>query len=98
MTNLVVTDDEATIEKLNGNALRCGIETFHKMLKSCCKAGKSKLRTANRLTHLIAMICILSWRMFWMIMIHRSDPEIAPTVALTTTEIQLLDNLVVRKN
>ena len=33
-----------------------------------------------------------------MTMISRSDPDVAPTVALTTTEIQLLDKLVVRKN
>lgn len=97
MTDLDVTDDEDAIEKLNWYALRWRIETFHKVLKSCCKAEKSKLRTADRLTHLIAMSCILSWRIFWMTMISRSDPGIAPTVALTTTEIQWLDQLVVSK-
>jgi hypothetical protein len=35
-----------------------------KILKSGCKA-ESKLRTAQRLTNLISLFCILSWRVFW---------------------------------
>jgi hypothetical protein len=73
MTDLPITTDEAAIEKLNWYALRWKIETFHKVLKSCCKAEESKLRTADRLTNLIAISCILSWRIFWMTMISRSD-------------------------
>lgn len=98
MTDLPITTAEAAIEKLNGYALRWKIETFHKVLKSCCKAEESKLRTADRLTNLIAISCILSWRIFWMTMIGRSDPDAPPEVALTPTEIQLLDHLVVSKN
>lgn len=97
MTNLPVVTDEAAIEKLNWYALRWKIETFHKILKSCSKAEDSKLRTADRLTNLIAINCILSWRLFWMTMISRSDPDVSPDVALTPTEIQLLDHLVAGK-
>ena len=43
---------------------------------------------------LIAVLCILSWRVFWMTMIGRSDPEAAPALALTTREMALLDGLV----
>jgi len=97
MTNLTIATDEAAIEKLNWYALRWKIETFHKILKSCGKAEESKLRTADRLTNLIAMSCILSWRIFWMTMISRSDPDSSPDVALTPTEINLLDHLVAGK-
>ena len=78
ITDLPITDDEGAIEKLNWYALRWKIETFHKILKSCCKAEESKLRTADRLTNLIAISCIPSWRIFWMTMISRSDPEAPP--------------------
>jgi IS4 transposase len=88
----------AAIEKLNWYALRWKIETFYKILKSCCKAEKSKLRTADRLTNLIAISCILSWRIFWMTIISRSNPDSSPDMVLTPTEIQLLDNLVVGKS
>ena len=67
---------------------------FHKILKSGCKAEESKLRTAQRLTNLISLFCILSWRVFWMTMLNRSAPDASPTLALTTTEIHVLDRLV----
>lgn len=98
MTDLPISTDDAAVEKLNWYALRWKIETFHKILKSCTKAEESKLRTADRLTNLIAISCILSWRIFWITMISRSDPDSSPDVALTPTEIQLLDHLVAGKS
>ena len=56
------------IEKLDWYAMRWKIETFHKRLKSGCHAEDSRLRTAQRLTNLIALFCILSWRIFWLTM------------------------------
>lgn len=97
MTDLSIDCDDAAIEKLNWYALRWKIETFHKVLKSCCKAEESRLRTADRLTNFIAIHCILSWRIFWMTIISRCEPDAPPEVALTLTEIQLLDKLVVGK-
>lgn len=79
---------------LNWYAMRWKIETFHKILKSGCKAEESKLRTAERLVNLISSFCILAWRIFWMTMINRSSPEVPPTTALTDIEIQLLDRLI----
>ena len=73
---------------------RWKIEVFHKILKSGCKAEESKLRTAQRLTNLVAVFCILSWRVFWMTMLNRATPEAPPNLALTPTEIAVLDRLV----
>ena len=70
------------------------IETFHKILKSGCRADASKLRTAERIVKLIAMFCILSWRIFWMTMMNRVAPASPPLVALTRLETQLLDCLI----
>ena len=42
---------------------------------------------------MIATCCILSWRIFWMTMINRTQPEAPPTVALTQLELELLDRL-----
>ncbi|WP_244431553.1 MULTISPECIES: hypothetical protein [unclassified Bradyrhizobium] len=71
------------IEKLEWYGLRWKIEVFHKILKSGCKAEESKLRTAQRLTNLISLFCILSWPAFWMTMLNRSAPDAPPTLALT---------------
>ncbi len=64
--------------------MRWKIETFHKILKSGCKAEESKLRTAERLVNLISVYCILSWRIFWMTTINRVCPDGPQTLALST--------------
>jgi hypothetical protein len=94
ITNLPVTSRADAVGKLEWYALRWKIEVFHKILKSGCKAEESKLRTAQRLTNLVSVFCILSWRVFWMTMLNRSAPNALPTVALTATEIAVLDRLV----
>lgn len=94
ITDLPVQSRKDVIEKLEWYAMRWKIEVFHKILKSGCKAEESKLRTAGRLVNLISIFCILSWRIFWMTMINRSTPKASPNVALTKTEIGLLDRLI----
>ena len=79
------------IEKLEWYALRWKIEVFHKILKSGCRAEEAKLRTAQRLANLIAVYCILSWRVFWMTMLNRSSPDAAPALALTEAELAPTD-------
>ena len=64
------------------------------MQKTRHRAEESQLSTAQRLTNLIAVFCILSWRVFWMTMLNRSAPDAPPTLALTRIEIALLDQLV----
>ena len=93
LTDLPVTTPEAAIEKLRWYALRWKIEVFHKILKSGCRVEESGLRTAERLVRLVAVCCILRWRIFWMTMINRTQPQAAPTIALTQLELDLLDQI-----
>jgi hypothetical protein len=74
--------------------MRWKIETFHKILKSGCRAEASKLRAAERIVNLIAVFCILSWRIFWMTMMNRVAPSSSPSVAFTRVETHLLDALI----
>jgi hypothetical protein len=94
ITDLPINSRTEAIEKLNWYAMCWKIETYHKILKSGCKAEDSKLRTAERLVNLIAMFCILSWRIFWLTMMNRAAPNAPPRMALTKLEIQLLDKLI----
>jgi Transposase Tn5 dimerisation domain len=93
INNLQVRSRAEAVEKLDWYAMRWKIETFHKILKSGCHAEDSRLRTAQRLTNLIALFCILSWRIFWLTMINRAAPEAKATLAFTPVEIDLLDRL-----
>jgi Transposase DNA-binding len=97
ITDLPIHSRKEAIEKLEWYAMRWKIEVFHKILKSGCRAEQSKLRTAERLVNLISVFCILSWRIFWMTMVNRSDPNSSPTLALTQLEIRLLDRLLTDK-
>ncbi len=92
----VSTRSEA-IEKLHRYAQRWKIETFHKILKLVCIAEDAKLRTADRLANLVSILCIVSWRIFWMTMMNRALPDVPATLALTQTETDLLHRLVVDK-
>ena len=85
---------KAAIEKLDWYAMRWKIETFHKILKSGCRAEDARLRTAERLTNLIALYSIVSWRVFWITMLARVAPQAPATVALSELEIQLLEKMI----
>ena len=94
ITDLPVRGRAEAIEKINWYAMRWKIEMFHKILKSGCRAEESKLRTAGRLANLMAIFCILSWRVLWLTMLARTKPHASPLLALTKCEIALLDKLV----
>ena len=94
ITDLPVASRREAIEKLDWYAMRWKIETFHKILKSGCRAEESRLRTADRLANLISIFCIISWRIFWLTMINRTCPDAEPALALTKVEIELLNCLV----
>jgi hypothetical protein len=94
VTDLPVRSRAEVIEKVQWYTLRWRIETFHKVLKSGCHAEQAKLRTAARLINLLALLCILSWRIFWLTMINRSAPEARPDLVFTTLELRVLDAVI----
>ena len=96
LTKMPVSSRKEAIEKLDWYAMRWKIETFHKILKSGCRAEDARLRTAERLTKLIALYSIVSWRVFWITMLARVAPQAPATAALNELEIQLLETMVVR--
>jgi hypothetical protein len=81
---------QEAVEKLDWCATRWKIETFHKVIKSGCRAEDAKLRTAQRLTNLLAIYCFIAWRIFWMCMINRTAPLAPASWVFTDTERRLL--------
>jgi hypothetical protein len=96
-TTLTVESPEAAVEKLRWYAMRWKIETFHTILKSGCRTEEAKLRTAERLVNLIAVFCILGWRIFWLTMLNRDAPQAPAALVLTDTESAVLDEINQRK-
>ena len=93
VTDLPVRSPEEAVEKLGWYARRWQIELFHKILKSGCRAEEARLRTAERLVNLLALFCILGWRLFWLTMLNRAAPDASPRLALTEGEVCLLDRM-----
>lgn len=91
VTNLPVGDFAIAIEKLEWYALRWKAEVFHKVMKSGCRAEEARLETAERLTKFLALVAMVSWRIFFLTMSARAKPESAPETVLTSTEITTLD-------
>jgi transposase-like protein len=93
LTDLPVANLAAAVEKLDWYTLRWKAETYHKVLKSGCQAEQARLRTAERLTNLLAVMCVVGWRVFWLTMVNRATPDAAPESVLTGPEIDLLDRM-----
>jgi hypothetical protein len=92
VTDLPVRGRAEAIEKINWYAMRWKIELFHKVLKSGCKAEASKLRTVERPLDGGLLHPQLAGSLA-----HHAEPRRAggpPTIALTDTEVTLLDQLV----
>jgi hypothetical protein len=93
VTNLPVGDLAAAVEKLGWYALRWKAEVFHKVMKSGCHAEEARLETAERLTKFLALIAVVSWRIFFVTMSARAKPDAAPDSVLTVAEISALDRI-----
>ena len=64
------------------------------MLKSGCRAEESLLCNAERVVNLLAVSCVVAWRVFWLSVLRRAAPQSAPTLVLTAEECRVLDQLV----
>jgi Transposase DNA-binding/Transposase Tn5 dimerisation domain len=93
ITNLPVRSRSEAVKKLDWYACRWKIELFHKVLKSGCQAEEFKLRTADRLVKLLAVLCILAGRVCWLTMLNRVAPPAAPELAFTPEEVRVLEHL-----
>jgi hypothetical protein len=93
LTDLPMETLESAAEKVHWYAQRWKIETFHKVLKSGCRVENAKLRTADRLTNMIAVFCIIAWRVFWLTMVNRTNPNTPPDVVFTSNETVILNHL-----
>lgn len=94
ITDLPVESHADAVGKLHWYAMRWKIEVFHKILKSGCRAEQARLRTAERPVRLLAVFCILSWRVFWLTMLNRVKPDLQASLVLTELETSILDRLI----
>lgn len=86
---MVVDSGRAAAEKFEWYAMQLKItETFHKLPKSGCRAEGSTLLTAQRLANLIAVFCIVSWRLFWLAIPDETAPAAPAERVLTASHMR----------
>jgi len=79
---------------LDWSAMHWKVEPFHETINSDCWAEETKLQSAEQLVNLLSLDCIVSWPIFWMMMLNRVMPDVPPRFAPTALDIDLLDGLV----
>jgi len=75
LTTLEVSTAEDAFEKLDWYAKRWGIEVFHKALKSGCRIEDRQLATEPRLENCLAIDLVIAWRILFLTMLGRHDPD-----------------------
>lgn len=90
LTNLAVADFESAAEKIRWYALRFGIETWHKVLKSGCRVEDCLLETAERLRRYLTLFSIVAVRMMHVAYLARVHPELPATEVFSKEEIEAL--------
>ena len=93
LTDLPIASLNEAKEKLDWYAMRWKIETYHKVIKSGCRAEDARLRTAQRLTNLLSIYCIVAWRVFWLCMLNRANPQLPASTVFTQDELRILSRV-----
>lgn len=77
-------------ERIQWYCHRWKIEVYHKILKSGCQIEKAQLNKVERLLPMLALFCIIAWRLFWMTYLTRHQPDAPCTSFLSQAEWQAL--------
>ncbi len=90
LTNLTINNFDEAVEKVKWYGLRWRIEVFHKILKSGLHVEQCRLGTAERLIRYLTVMSIIAWRIFFITLIAREDPNIPCTTLLSEEEWKIL--------
>jgi hypothetical protein len=90
LTNVWVEDVTDALERVRRYEQRWQIECFHKVLKSGCAVENSRLQYADRLEKYIALTSVIAWRLHWMSLVSRREPNTSVDFFLSETEWKAL--------
>ena len=95
LTTLPVADLSAAVQCVTYYSRRWLIERYHFALKSGgCRFEDSQLRDVAALTRLLALDCLVAWRLLWLTYLSRVDGAQPCTAAFTDLEWRVLHQAV----
>jgi hypothetical protein len=86
LTTLPVTDFEGALKVLKYYTCRWEIEIFFRVLKTGCQIERLQLANAERLRPAFALYMIVTWRILYLTMLGRSDPDLPCDIVLDESE------------
>jgi hypothetical protein len=92
-TDLPVPDLATAQRYVYYYTLRWLIERYHFTLKSGCRIEASQLRTGEALENLLALYCLVAWRLLWLTYAARQDEPQPCTAAFSDLEWRTLQRL-----
>ena len=75
LTNMPVRNLEEAMRMGKWYRLRWQIECYHRVLKSGCKIEDCRLETYERLKKYLRLKSIIAFRLLWLTMVNRIDPD-----------------------
>ena len=90
LTDLPVDDFKAACRFVLFYSYRWRIERFHYTLKSGCHLEDSQLQHIDRIERLLALYCIVAWRLLWLTYCSRTRGDLPCTVAFLEDEWHVL--------
>jgi hypothetical protein len=90
LTNIDVNNFEEAVEKIRWYCLRWRIEIFHKILKSGLKVEACRLGTGDRLMRFLTVMSVIAWRIFYITLMSREDPQLPCVCVLADEEWKVL--------
>lgn len=90
LTNIPVTDGDAALDMGKWYRLRWQVECYHRVLKSGCGVENCRLETYERTKKYIALKSIIAFRLFWLTMIGRVEPDMSCNKILAEHEWKAL--------
>lgn len=90
LTTIPVTTLEESIEKIQWYTCRWSIELLFKILKSGCRIEELQLETGARLRRCLAVYTVVAWRVLFLTMQGRQQPDLSCEVILEPEEWQAL--------
>jgi hypothetical protein len=90
LTDMPVDNFKAACRFVLFYSYRWRIERFHYTLKSGCRLEDSQLRHIDRLERLLALYCIVAWRLLWLTYCSRTRGDLPCTVAFLEDEWHVL--------
>jgi hypothetical protein len=90
ISSIPINNFEEATEKITWYCYRWRIENFHKILKSGYHIEACRLQTASRLIRFVTLMSIIAWRLHWLTLVARSEPDLPCTTILTESEWHVL--------